>query len=93
MVETEKKNFTRSNIGEFFDGYKEHNMAMMVEDTKVITSIVIIIVTFTSTIFNIFGSIAIIITTIPVIIIISKVLRWIQEAKGKMMANETQGFT
>jgi len=34
LVETEKKNFTRSNIGEFFDGYKEHNMAMMVEDTK-----------------------------------------------------------
>jgi len=34
LVETEKKNFTRRNIGEFFDGYKEHNMAMMVEDTK-----------------------------------------------------------
>merc|ERR1712192_331791 len=34
LVETEKKNFSRSNIGEFFDGYKEHNMAMMVEDTK-----------------------------------------------------------
>jgi len=34
LVETEKKNFTRTNIGEFFDGYKEHNMAMMVNDTK-----------------------------------------------------------
>jgi len=34
LVETEKKNFTRTNIGEFFDGYKEHNMAMMVDDTK-----------------------------------------------------------
>jgi len=34
LVETEKKNFTRRNLGEFFDGYKEHNMAMMVDDTK-----------------------------------------------------------
>jgi len=34
LVETEKQNFTRRNIGDFFDGYKEHNMAMMVNDTK-----------------------------------------------------------
>ena len=46
LVETERQNFTRMNIGDFFDGYKEHNMAMMVNDTKVlfiITSRIIII--------------------------------------------------
>ena len=35
LVETEKKNFTRKNISEFFDAFKEHNMALMVDDTKV----------------------------------------------------------
>jgi len=34
LVETEKKNFTRKNISEFFDAFKEHNMALMVDDTK-----------------------------------------------------------
>ena len=34
-METEKKNFTRKNISEFFDAFKEHNMALMVDDTKV----------------------------------------------------------
>ena len=41
LVETEKQNFTRMNIGDFFDGYKEHNMAMMVNDTKVLFIIII----------------------------------------------------
>ena len=41
LVETEKQNFTRRNIGDFFDGYKEHNMAMMVNDTKVLFIIII----------------------------------------------------
>ena len=34
-METEKKNFTRKNISEFFDAFKEHNIALMVDDTKV----------------------------------------------------------
>ena len=38
------------NIGDFFDGYKEHNMAMMVNDTKVLFIIIsrIIIITANS---------------------------------------------
>ena len=48
LVETEKQNFTRRNIGDFFDGYKEHNMAMMVNDTKVLFIIIITIIIITA---------------------------------------------
>ena len=34
LVETESKNFTRTNLAEFFEAMEEPNMSMMVEDTK-----------------------------------------------------------
>jgi len=34
LVETDQKNFTRTNLHEFFEALEEPNMSMMVEDTK-----------------------------------------------------------
>ena len=34
LVETASKNFTRTNLAEFFEALEEPNMSMMVEDTK-----------------------------------------------------------
>ena len=36
LVQTEKKNFTRKNLGEYFTEMGEPNMAEMVKDTKVL---------------------------------------------------------
>ena len=33
-METASKNFTRTNLAEFFEALEEPNMSMMVEDTK-----------------------------------------------------------
>ena len=34
LVQTEHRNFTRSNLAQFYEALEEPNMSMMVEDTK-----------------------------------------------------------
>ena len=34
LVQTEHRNFTRSNLNQFYEALEEPNMSMMVEDTK-----------------------------------------------------------